>query len=803
MLLTSVAGGRPAGAGFRGAALLAAVLGLVPAIGFGQAPEPTTGSITGVVTDATTGAAVPDAEVRMFPRTETLRARPQVQLTRVRTDASGKYRFENVAPGEYLVYAVEGTRASRSKPLGQAKAAVAADGSSSPVDLKLAEACSLKVRAIAEETGQPIPKALVRLRYSDLDDNAQTDEDGIALIHGLPRSAHYIEVMAPGFQLKELIPVLKAPLTEVRLVLPPGGSMPGTVVDDQGKPVEGVRVTAAPSRGVARYDETTSDKDGKFVLNYLPTLQPITIFTSMTGYDEVTETFSLNTAPDHTLELKLRPRLRGGDVEVTVVDAAGRPIVGAEVINYGHPRTEFQQTQTDESGRASLTKLLPPFRGVNPELTFRAQGFAPKGVKLSLSKDGPAKTTVSMEKGHHFRGRVVNGAGEPISGATVFTMDGNRGGYNGHQMMLAVDRDGRFSSTTAVPESSLFLEADGYTGLREQKVVLDQEEEQVFTLDGLGHLRGIVVDAATRRPVRTFRVRLDFAGSSVPEGVLRGGSLAGEWIRPGRTIIDDAGRFLWEDLPNNSAFDVTVEADGYEPLRLSPAVTHRDDTDLHFELKPIDPGSLTEVAGVVLDEKGNPIKGIEMHLIGIDPVAVLKEPRRASLEMPFDSIRRGYAGDSFGCRFDHATVTAADGRFRFPKVTNSVHLQLAYWGPGTPPTRTRDLEKQPADRLRQIEISAAAVVTVKGKINLDKYLLPERIMVQVGSAIRDQQSVEVSNEDPSQYTITNLAPGELKVTLMSDRVERREKGSVSWTYRRIVSKNVSAKSGETVEVNFD
>jgi hypothetical protein len=194
---------------------------------------------------------------------------------------------------------------------------------------------------------------------------------------------------------------------------------------------------------------------------------------------------------------------------VTVVDDAGRPIVGAEVINYGHPRTEFQQTQTDESGRASLTKLLPPFRGVNPELTFRAQGFAPKGVKLSPSQDGPAKITVSMEKGHHFRGRVVNGAGEPISGATVFTMDGNRGGYNGHQMMLAVDRNGRFSSTTAVPESSLFLEADGYTGLRQQKVVLDQEEEQVFTLDGLGRFRGVVVDATTRTP-------LSAASSSTP-----------------------------------------------------------------------------------------------------------------------------------------------------------------------------------------------------------------------------------------------------------------------------------------------
>jgi hypothetical protein len=801
MLLTSVTGGRQGGSDLRGATLLAVILGLVPAIGFSQAPEPKTGSITGVVTDATTGAAVPDAEVRMFPRTETLRARPQVQLTRVRTDAGGKYRFENVAPGEYLVYAVEGTRASRSKPLGQAKALVAADGSSSPVDLKLAEACSLKVRVISEETGQPIPRALVRLRWTDLDDNARTDQDGIALVHGLPRSAHYIEAMALGFQEKELIQVLKDPLTEVRLVLPPGGSMPGMIVDDQGKPVEGVRVTAAPSRGVARYDETTSDKDGKFVLNYLPTSQPITIFTSLTGYFEVVERFSLNVASDRPLELKLRPRPRGGDVEVTVVDGGGRPIAGAEVTNYGPSNTEFLQTKTDESGRASLTKLYHPFRGEKPELTIRAQGFAPKVVKHSPLQDGPV-ITVAMEKGLHFRGRIVNAAGEPISDAKAFTSDGNRGGYHGLGTDLSVDSEGHFSSTSAVPLSLLYLEAPGYTPLRELKPVLDQEEEQVFRLDQLGHFRGLVVDATTRKPLREFRVRLDSAGSSVPEGALRGASMAVEWIRPGRTIIDDAGRFLWEDLPNNTAFDVTIEADGFEPLRLPSAVTRRDDSDLHFELKPIDPRSLIDVAGVVLDDNGNPIHGIELHLIGIDPTVVAKEPRRASVDMTLDSIRNGHASDRAGCRFVHATVTAADGKFRFPKVPSSIHLQLVYWGAGTPPTRVRDLEKY-ADQLGRIELNAPAAVTVKGTINLAKYPKSGSVRVQVGSVFQDQQSVDLSLDDRSQYTVTKLAPGELKVTLLSEKVERRENGTTSYTFGPLATKTVAAKSGETIEVNFD
>ena len=103
-----------------------------------------------------------------------------------------------------------------------------------------------------------------------------------------------------------------------------------------------------------------------------------------------------------------------------------------------------------------------------------------------------------------------------------------------------------------------------------------------------------------------------------------------------------------------------------------------------------------------------------------------------------------------------------------------------------------------------MEIFAPTAVTVKGSINLKKYPKPGHIDVQLVSEPRERQSENIGAEDRSRYTISKLPPGELKVTLMSEKVEHREKdGSVSHSFGSLATKTVTAKSGETIEVNFD
>ena len=92
--------------GRAGAALSACLLTLVY---LASAHAQTTTSVTGHVTDKH-GAGLPAANVTLYPR-----ERPSERLETV-TDVDGQYRFERVAPGEYLIEA-KGTGYARSAAL--------------------------------------------------------------------------------------------------------------------------------------------------------------------------------------------------------------------------------------------------------------------------------------------------------------------------------------------------------------------------------------------------------------------------------------------------------------------------------------------------------------------------------------------------------------------------------------------------------------------------------------------------------------------------------------------------------------
>lgn len=798
MVLTSLSFGRQAG--FRLIALFAVVLALAPAIGLGQEPEPKTGSITGVVTDAQSGAPVPDVEVRLFSRLEGASRPVHGKITLVQTDASGKYRFEKVAPGHYGIHALHGTKASHSRHLDYAKVLITREGSSTSVDLKLTEARILKVRVLAEETGEPIRDAIVYLQWPGREDTSKTDEHGVAVIPGAPQQELPIQVKALDYQLVEINELLKDSLTEITVKLPPGGSIQGKVVDDKGQPLAGVYVFAALNYGSVRYDSATSDKNGKFNLNYVPRSQRMLIAASLTGYLEATQPVALNGATSRQIEMTIKPRISGGDVEVTVVDEAGRPIAGAEIVNLGLRPGFTREATTNAQGWAFLKDLNLPPRSDKSELTIRAERFAPSVVQVTRPESGAAKVTVTLEKGHSFRARIVNEAGEPISEATVRTLEGNRGGRAGLATTHAVDSKGRFAATTLVPKPLLMIEAPGYTAVNQMKIEVDRDEEQVITLDRTGHFRVVVVDGNTKQPVRKFKARLDHSSAPPPEGVLRGGSVSTEMAR-GKSFDDADGRLFWDNLPNNSAFDILIEADGYDPLRRTSVVTSRDQTDLRIELQPVDVRSLVEVAGIIRDSKGEPIEGVDVHLIGVDPV--LATQRRSPTDIPIYSIRTGSANSYPMCMYAQATVTAADGTFKFPKVSKRLLLQLVYLSKDVPPMRIRDLEEKSAEQLSQLDVHAPRPVTLKGTIDLTKYPKPGRVSVEFDSVV-DGRSVEIDPQDRSRYSISDLTPGELKVTLYSEQTRRRENGILHFSGGAVLDKKtITAKSGETIEVNFD
>ncbi|QDT57397.1 Nickel uptake substrate-specific transmembrane region [Caulifigura coniformis] len=766
-----------------------------------QDAEPKIGAISGIVVDADTGGVVPDVEVRMFKRPPGGGNRLQFKITRVRSDADGRYRFENLSPGDYGIYAFHGTKASRTKDFDYARAKIADDGSSEPVDLRLTEALTLKVRVLAEQTGQPIEGAFVRLRWTDLDDTAATDGHGAVLIHGLTPHDQHIEAKAPGFQLKAVTQTLKDPLTEVTFKLPPGGFIQGKVVNDQGRPLAGVSIGASPERGSDGFDSVKSDEEGKFTLNYVPLTQSVRIYASLKEHEAHHQSISLNGAPYRPLEIVLPSRRHGGDADITVVDPEGQPVPGAEILNYGSSSGDYHKVKTNDRGECSITRLYLRHLGKGAELAVRAEGFAPQLIEVMPSTDGPARLTVNLEKGHRYRGRLVNAAGEPVSNASVYVNNGNYGsGLFGHK--LDVDKEGRFSSTSLPPESTANISASGYTPQDQVKIPLDQEEEHVITLESTGHFRGLVTNAATGAPVRRFNVKLGFARKP-PAGAQRSRGIPSDWGDSGRTINDDSGRWLWEELPNNTAYALTIEAEGFDATHVPVAVTNRGESDLEIKMQPIDPGSLVEVAGVILDPKGDPIEGVLVHLIGCDPKLAANDPN-GQREVPMHLIRIHQAKNIAACRFAHEATTAADGSFRFPRVSSRIGLQLVYWGDETPSTRVRKLEERTAEQLGRLELLAPAGVTITGRINLKAFPDPGRVSVRSTEETFDSRDVSFkAGDDRSTFTIKGVSAGTVNVTLMSEAVPYRENGTTFYRSSSLGNRTVTAGPGETVEVHFE
>src|SRR4051812_40983344 len=154
------------------ALLLAACL---PALALGQQQG---GLLSGRVTDPQ-GAALPGANVTLYER-----ARTQVRLSTV-TDASGAYRFERLAPGEYLVE-VE----ARGFAPKAAQAVTLAREASSTLDVRLeVSGVAAEVVVTASDTPQTadeVSKAVTSVTRREIEERDEaTLTDALTTVPGL------------------------------------------------------------------------------------------------------------------------------------------------------------------------------------------------------------------------------------------------------------------------------------------------------------------------------------------------------------------------------------------------------------------------------------------------------------------------------------------------------------------------------------------------------------------------------------------------------------------------------------------
>jgi RNA polymerase sigma factor (sigma-70 family) len=217
----------------------------------------------------------------------------------------------------------------------------------------------------------------------------------------------------------------------------------GRVVDEAGKPIAGAQVEVSlldnlkpvQSDSRVRYnnwlaersDPAITDAEGRWHIDNVPNHPSVELVLLVTHPDYVTveDWWQIRKANDLTTAKMLQRTAvvklkRGVLVRGQVTDPAGKPIPQAIVIAGDDPYGTHMPSKfaTDAEGRYRLPALPPGLT----TLTAMAPGCAPQTCKVDLHAGLPPQD-FHMRPGKTIRLRVVDAAGNPVPGTSVYLLE--------------------------------------------------------------------------------------------------------------------------------------------------------------------------------------------------------------------------------------------------------------------------------------------------------------------------------------------------------------------------------------------
>jgi protocatechuate 3,4-dioxygenase beta subunit len=433
----------------------------------------------------TTGAPVEGAEVAAFALGRTLpeepdewseEAREQRTLSLVssprpnktaKTDAKGRATVSGLMPGAYRAVASSPRFAAASR----SGITLVPDAKPEVVRFVLGPAHSLE-GTVFDEKDAPVVKARVIAARQQgglpsLDKAfADTADDGTYRIDGLASGPHLLYLARPGRPLLQVGQVGIPETSRFDVRLRPGGTIRGTVTDEEGKPVAGAEIRTAIQTTWSPM-AAKSDREGVFELKDVPAGALAYFRVQAEGFIPHPEPSaqqqgageSLREGQTMTRDVVLR---RGRTAEITVTGEEKGGVEGAEVrlhlaTSWGS-ETKPWRAVTDTKGVARVTGLLASdyvvvvvAEGwVQTGLPTQWQGVLheplaiPAACRVSVAPDGDVRREVKMTRGLAVEGRVLDASGKTFAGAVV-TIEGARS-----EFPVFSGGDGRFR-VEAVP----------------------------------------------------------------------------------------------------------------------------------------------------------------------------------------------------------------------------------------------------------------------------------------------------------------------------------------------------------------
>jgi len=346
------------------------------------------GVVKGKVLDDA-GEAIPNANVVVYPfeRMEGVRAK------NTRTDKNGDFRIDDLFPALYRINATH-PDFLRQKP------EVVRVTSAAETEINIVLARGGTVAGVVVNTDdEPIKGANIYIMQPSgmlhLGRSIKTDEEGKFVIRGLPPGTVNLKVTAKDYRTKIIrdITVVAGETNEnVRIVLSKGLCLEGVVVDENGFPIEGARVSASTKTGILSPQKT--DKDGRFSLSGLSANDTVSILVKARGYiEEVRRNITLPAPP-------LRIVLRHGAVltgRLTSRDELPQNflVLCFRIDENGKRHLEEQKFITNSKEHTFTIRELPP---AVYEIEVSARGYIrTEPVEVDL-RSGSGDVTIFIEK---------------------------------------------------------------------------------------------------------------------------------------------------------------------------------------------------------------------------------------------------------------------------------------------------------------------------------------------------------------------------------------------------------------------